>query len=151
MMACRVELAEANAFMGGNPPLHRHHPPVQGHRFSIGVEVAGKLVGVATVGRPVAPKTDKKYIAEVTRVCTDGNKNACSFLYAKAARIAQEMAFTKIQTFVLPTEPGTSLKAAGWVCEGLTGKGDWGNRPNRKKSEHDGPKIKWSKTLRPTP
>ena len=143
MRACRVELSEANAFIDVN---HRHHEPVQGHRFSVGAEVAGKLVGVATVGRPVAPKTDKKFVAEVTRLATNGSKNTCSFLYAKAARIAQEMAFTKIQTFVLQSEPGTSLKAAGWTCEGLTNVGNWKNRPGRKNSESE-PKIKWSKQL----
>lgn len=103
-------------------------------------------MGVATVGRPVAPKTDKKHVAEVTRLATDGTKNVCSFLYGKAARIAQEMAFKKIQTFILPEEPGTSLKAAGWTCEGMTGKGDWTNRPGRN-AANAGPKIKWSKTL----
>ncbi len=147
MKSVRVELSEANAFIDPNlGGCHRHHGSVQGHRFSIGCEVAGKLVGVATVGRPVAPKTDKKYIAEVTRLATNGSKNVCSFLYAKAARIAQEMAFKKIQTFVLLTETGTSLKAAGWVCEGETGKGDWTNRPGRNGS-NAGPKMKWSKTL----
>jgi hypothetical protein len=142
-------LAEANAFMGdeGSPGKHRHHKPVQGHRFSIGAEVGGKLVGVATVGRPVAPKTDKKFVAEVTRLATDGTKNACSFLYAKAARIAQEMAFTKIQTFILQSEPGTSLKAAGWTCEGITGQGDWTNRPGRRTDQPTEPKMKWSKKL----
>jgi hypothetical protein len=98
MKTVRVELNEANAFIGTN---HRHHKPVRGHRFSIGVEAGGRLVGVATIGRPVAPKTDQKHIAEVTRLATDGTKNACSFLYGKAARIALELGFTKIQTFVL--------------------------------------------------
>jgi hypothetical protein len=38
--------------------LHRHHKPVQGHRFSIGAEHDGKLVGGVSVGRPVARLTD---------------------------------------------------------------------------------------------
>lgn len=143
LRAVRVELSEANAFIDVE---HRHHKPVQGHRFSVGAEYGGVLVGVATVGRPVAPKTDKKYIAEVTRLATNGKKNVCSFLYGKAARIAQEMAFRKIQTFVLPHELGTSLKAAGWTCEGITKLGDWTNRPGRN-SDNAGPKIKWSKSL----
>lgn len=143
MKACRVELAEANAFVDA---VHRHHEGLPGHRFSVGAEINGVLVGVVTVGRPVAPKTDKKYIAEVTRLASNGSKNVCSFLYGKAARIAQEMAFKKIQTFVLPSEPGTSLKAAGWTCEGMTGVGDWNNRPGRN-SKNKGPKIKWSKML----
>jgi len=143
IQAVRVELKEANAFID---VTHRHHKPVRGHRFSIGAECGGKLVGIATIGRPVAPKTDKKHIAEVTRLASNGSKNVCSFLYGKAARIARELAFKKIQTFVLLSEPGTSLKAAGWVCEGKTGDGDWTNRPGRS-SDNAGPKYKWSKSL----
>ena len=56
---------------------------------------------------------------------TDGTKNACSFLYAAAARICKEMGFWKIQTYILEEEPGTSLKAAGWKFEALTAGGDW--------------------------
>ena len=144
MNAVRVELSELNDFVALH---HRHHKPVQGHRFSIGVECGGKLVGVASVGRPVARNTDQKYVAEVTRLATDGNKNACSFLYGKAARIAKEMAFTKIQTFILPSESGASLKAAGWTCEGQTQQGSWNNRPNRRTDQPTMPKIKWSKIL----
>lgn len=143
MKAVRVELSEANAFIGVE---HRHHKPVTGHRFSIGAEKGGKLVGVATVGRPVAPKTCQKTVCEVTRLATDGTKNVCSFLYGKAARIAREMAFDKIQTFILRSESGTSLIAAGWDCEGETGVGDWTNRTGRSGENH-GPKVKWSKQL----
>lgn len=146
MKPVRIELKEANAFIG---QLHRHHKPVQGHRFSIGAEKAGKLVGVAVVGRPVARMTDQKNVAEVTRLATDGTKNACSFLYAQAARAAQALAFSKIQTFILDSEPGTSLRAAGWTCEGPSAGGDW-NRPsrgNRRTDQPMEPKTKWSKSL----
>lgn len=146
MRPARVELDEANAFIAG---VHRHHKPVRGHRFSIGAEKAGKLVGVAVVGRPVARMTDQKHVAEVTRLATDGTKNACSFLYAQAARAAKEMAFTKIQTFILKSEPGTSLRAAGWTCEGTSPGGDW-NRPSRggrRTDQPQEPKVKWSKEL----
>lgn len=54
---------------------------------------------------------------EVSRVCTDGTYNACSMLYGACARIAKEMGFKKIQTYILQTEPGTSLKASGWKME----------------------------------
>ncbi len=146
MKAVRVELSEANSFIA---EVHRHHKPVQGHRFSIGVEHGGKLVGVAVVGRPVARMTDQKNVAEVTRLATDGTRNACSFLYAQCARAAQELAFTSIQTFILATEPGTSLRAAGWINRGASAGGDW-NRPSRGGRRTDQPmepKIKWSKQL----
>ena len=54
---------------------------------------------------------------EVTRLCTDGTHNACSFLYAAAARRARREGYAKIITFILQSEPGTSLRAAGWKLE----------------------------------
>ena len=45
---------------------HRHHKPVVGHRFSVGAEDNGILVGVAIIGRPVARKTDQKNIDDTT-------------------------------------------------------------------------------------
>src|SRR5215469_6564108 len=110
--------------------LHRHHKPAVGHRFSIGAEVDGQIVAAAIVGRPVARMVDQYRVAEVTRLVTDGTRNACSILYAAAARAAQAMGFERIQTYILETEPGTSLKASGWVNEGEAGGGDW-NRPSR--------------------
>ena len=117
-----MELKEANKFIGD---LHRHHKPVQGHRFSIGVEKDGKIVGVACIGRPVARLTNAKEVLEVTRLCTDGTRNACSALYSASARIGKEMGYKKIQTFILETEPGVSLKASGWVYDGWSQGGQW--------------------------
>lgn len=144
MRAVRIELSEANQFVEN---LHRHHKPVVGHRFSIGVEHEGRLVGCVIVGRPVARQTDQKNVAEVTRLVTDGTPNACSFLYGQAARAAKELGFSAIQTFILPTEPGTSLKASGWIMVGQCKVGSWHTR-NRRKDQPEMPKIKWSKPLR---
>lgn len=123
-----VELKEANAFIAA---LHRHHKPVVGHRFSLGcMDDRGVLRGAAICGRPVARMVDQRNVLEVTRLCTDGTKNACSILYAAAARAAQAIGYRKTQTYVLDSEPGTSLLAAGWVDEGEAGGGDW-NRNNK--------------------
>lgn len=78
------------------------------------------FVGAAIVGLPVARKTPQYETSEVTRLVTDGTKNACSFLYAAAARVAREMGFFKIQTFILQEERGISLRAAGWKFDGET-------------------------------
>lgn len=43
-----MTLREANAFVEQN---HRHHGPVVGHKFSIGISDGEKIVGVAIVGR----------------------------------------------------------------------------------------------------
>lgn len=131
-----LELKELNNLVA---KWHRHHKPVQGHRFSIGVTHKGVIHGGAAVGRPVARLGGSpKEVLEVTRLVTDGFKNACSFLYAACARIGKEMGYKKIQTYILDTETGTSLLAAGWNFEGVCGGGSW-TRKNRVRRE-DQPK-----------
>ena len=61
-------------------------PPVVGHKFSIGAASGDTIVGVVIVGRPVSRHRDDGETLEVTRLCTDGSPNVCSFLYGKAAR-----------------------------------------------------------------
>ena len=117
-----VELKEANAFIAQH---HRHHKPVKGHRFSIGVSKENNLVGVAVVGRPVARRTNAKEVLEVTRLCTDGTKNACSSLYSAAARVGKELGYLRIQSFILEIEDGASLKASGWFLDGWSPGGQW--------------------------
>jgi len=118
----RIGLDEANAFVREH---HRHHKPVVGHLFSIGAVMDDKIVGVAIVGRPVARRRDDGITAEVTRLCTDGTKNACSFLYGACARAAFALGFKRIGTFILATEPGTSLTATGWRLIGETPGRSW--------------------------
>ena len=146
-----MELAEANRFVDR---LHRHHDPVAGHRFSVGaVDVAKdgteRLVGVAIVGRPVARLVDKRNTLEVARLCTDGTKNACSFLYAAAARCGKELGYTKIQTYILDVEPGTSLAASGWTLEVETRGGAWKHTSGPRNNKHPlNKKQRWAKVLR---
>lgn len=99
--------------------VHRHHVSPQGDKFRVGVaDEGGVLHGVAMVGRPVSRYLDASGdTVEVIRLCTDGTRNACSFLYSRAARIAQEMGYRKIITYILDTENGSSLKASGWHLE----------------------------------
>ena len=117
-----VSLAVANAFVANH---HRHHKPVVGHKYSIGAQRGDVLVGVAIVGRPVSRYLDNGITLEVNRLCTDGTKNACSFLYAAAWRAAKAMGYKKLITYTLDTESGTSLKAAGFRCAGLAGGKQW--------------------------
>lgn len=129
--------------------FHRHHKKVVGHRFSLGVYDAENVChGAAIVGRPVARLTDQYLTAEVTRLVTDGIENGCSCLYGACARAAKEMGFKRIQTFILVSEPGTSLKAAGWTQEHTTAGGDgWQSRPNRRTDQPTEPKVLWSRKL----
>lgn len=109
-----IELKVANKYIYDN---HRHHKPVQGHKFSIGLFINDSLIGICCCGRPVSRHLDNGYILEVTRLCTDGTKNACSKLYSAAARIARELGYDKIITYILESETGHSLLASGWSCE----------------------------------
>jgi len=93
-----IELNEANEFVRLH---HRHHIMVVGHKFSIGALIASKIVGVVIVGRPVARGRDDGFTLEVTRLCTDGTKNACSFLYALAARATFALGYRRIGTYIL--------------------------------------------------
>ncbi len=104
---------------------HRHHRPPVGHICSLAVAENEKIVGVATIGRPVSRHLDNGFTAEVTRCCTDGTKNACSILYAAAWRAVKALGYKKLITYILNTEPGTSLKAAGFKCVGECGGGKW--------------------------
>jgi hypothetical protein len=122
-----VDFDEANAFVVAH---HRHHGPVQGHKFSIGAVSAGRVVGVAIVGRPVSRLRDDGMTLEVTRLCTDGTRNACSFLYGAACRAAFALGFRRVGTYILASESGASLVAAGWRLIGESNGGRW-HTPSR--------------------
>lgn len=117
-----VSLELANTFVG---MYHRHHFPVVGHKFSIGALAGEELVGVVIVGRPVSRHRDDGLTLEVTRLCTDGTKNACSFLYGAAARAAFALGYARIGTYIRKDEPGVSLTAAGWRLIGETPGRSW--------------------------
>ena len=128
---------------------HRHHKPSRGHKFSICVLLDDQVKGVAICGRPVARGSDDGYTLEVARLCTDGTVNACSKLYAACARIAKEMGYKKIQTYILDSELGTSLKASGWVCEAVTAGGQWVHSDGkaRRTDQPTQPKQRWVNNL----
>ena len=120
--AVSISLQEANQFVEN---LHRHHDPVHRDKFRCGAVCDGKLVGVVQIGRPVSRGLDDGQTAEVVRLCTDGTRNACSFLYARAANAAKELGYSRIYTYILDSEDGASLKASGWVFDGWTHGGTW--------------------------
>lgn len=120
---CPVDLDEANAFVA---QFHRHHQPVQGHKFSLGLTDGAEIVGVIIVGRPVSRMLDNGWVLEVTRCCTNGKQgNSCSLLYAAAWRAAKALGYKKLITYTLSSEPGISLRAAGWKVIGESGGGSW--------------------------
>lgn len=140
-----IELKAANEFVAG---LHRHHDPVYRDKYRLAAEKDGKIVGVIQVGRPVARHLDDGMTLEVVRLCTNGTKNVCSFLCSRAARIAAEMGYRRIVTYILDTEMGASLKAAGWHKEADTRGHTWScpSRPRADKAPVCD-KQRWSKSL----
>lgn len=148
MIIVPLELKELNALVS---KWHRHHQPVQGHRFSLGLLDNGEYVGGCSVGRPTARLGGSpKQVLEVTRLVTNGKKNACSMLYSASARVGKEMGYSKIQTYILDSELGVSLKASGWICEDNNcGGGQW-KHTDGKERRTDQPtckKQRWAKML----
>lgn len=125
--------------------FHRHHGASVGARFSLAViDESGRVRGVAMMGRPVARGFSSRTVLELTRMATDGCDNAPSALYGAARRVAREMGFHRIVTYIRSDEPGTSLKAAGWHPENLLVGRSWDtrSRPREDKTEIIG-RVRW--------
>lgn len=118
-------LREANEFIKTH---HRHHKPVPGCKFAIAAADDNDIHAVIVVGRPVARHLDDGWTLEVNRLASDGTKNACSMLYAAAWRGAKALGYKRLITYTLESEPGTSLRAAGWRLIGIRGGGSWSRK-----------------------
>lgn len=148
-----ITLRAANAYVAQH---HRHNIPVAGNKFSISCYDGDRLCGVAIAGRPVARRLDDGLTLEILRVCTDGTHNACSILYGACSRCAKEMGYKRVVTYTLVSEPGSSLKAAGFKNCGEAGGGSWDvpSRPRELVQENlfgssvkypTGKKTRWEK------
>ena len=129
---------------------HRHHTKAPaGWKFGISVRTGQTINGVIMVGRPVSRALDNGFTLEVTRCCTDGTKNVCSMLYSAAARAAKALGYHLIITYVLASESGASVKAAGWKMIAITRGGSW-DCPSRPRIDAAPicPKIRFEKNLR---
>jgi len=124
---------------------HRHHLPPRGARFCLAAaDAAGRIRGVAAVGRPCARHLDDGWTVEVLRVATDGAANACSFLYGAAWRAARAMGFRRAVTYTLRDESGASLRGAGWRCLGVAGGGSWSRASRPRVDQHPlQSKLRW--------
>lgn len=119
---------EAFAFVAQH---HRTHQPPRGALFCIAAIHQEAVIGVVVVGRPVARGAQDGWTAEVTRLAVlEGHPNACSFLYAAAWRAARAMGYRKLITYILDTDPGTSVRAAGWKLIGAVRGRSW-HTPSR--------------------
>ncbi|KZX57745.1 hypothetical protein A3709_19165 [Halioglobus sp. HI00S01] len=133
---------------------HEHHQPPRGWRWGHAIYNGSDLIGVATVGRPVARMISGETTVEINRLAVRRDMgrltwNACSKLYAEAAKEAKKRGYERIITYILESEQGATLKAAGWDLERITQGGSW-NSPSRPR-EDKAPtcaKRRYGKTLR---
>src|SRR4029077_16208179 len=106
--AVPLTLGEANAFVGA---VHRHNGQLPIVRIAVGaVDEKGVLRGVATAGRPAARALGAPTTLEISRVCSDGAPNLCSFLYARIVRAARELGYARLVLYTKEEEDGASLK-----------------------------------------
>lgn len=157
MTVVPLTLAEARRYVAEH---HRHNEPPVGHRFSIGLRRAdGLLAGVVIASHPVARKVDDGLTIEITRLTTEGDRNACSRLYGAACRAAQAMGYRRVITYTLATESGESLRASGFRVDGTTdGHDGWKHGDGARNAAFRprlfdppkmpvGPKVRWVRDL----
>lgn len=144
-----INRAEAFAFVKRH---HRHHKPPVGSVVQVAVsDDAGTIRGVAVGGRPVARMADDGWTLEVTRVATDGARNACSMLYGALWRAARALGCRRMITYTLPAEGGASLRGAGFKLIGEAGGGSWSRKSRPRVDLHPTQaKMRWERTD-PTP
>jgi hypothetical protein len=128
---------------------HRHLPELQGGLFAVQVvdDTNGDCVGVGIAGNPSRVWQNSGRIV-ITRVATVGAGNACSAIYGSLARAAKALGYKEIWTYTLAEEPGTSLRAAGFMDMGMTDGGEW-SRPSRSRAPaiRPEPKRRWMRNL----
>ena len=141
-----ITLRVARAYVNTH---HRHLRGPAGATLAIGVQDAqARLRGVAVLGRPVARRLDDGATLEVTRVATDGCRNACSALYGAACRVAKALGYQTVMTYTLFSDHGTSLRASGWRQTGLTSGGAWTRVGRSRADAHPlTPKRRWTASL----
>jgi hypothetical protein len=114
--------------------FHRHLKSPIGHKFSISLFHENILIGVIMVGRPISRILDDGYTLECNRLTTTGTRNACSKLYSAAISAAKFLGYRKIITYILTTESGSSLRAAGFRQKNTTTHLSWDCPSRERKS-----------------
>lgn len=126
--------------------VHRRLPKVQGAMWCVSVRSGAEIVGVALVGWPSQEQTTDEidHLRVLRCAVKEGYKNACSMLYGACWRAARAMGADSMDTFTNLDEPGTSLRAAGWIEAGTTKGGHYG-RPSRARRPQVNaePKRRW--------
>ena len=90
---------------------------MMGTACAASLSVAGPLPGIWTL--------------EILRCCTDGTYNACSKLYGACCHIGFDMGYDRIVTYTLASKTGASLRASGFVFDGIAGGQMWTGQRRR--------------------
>ena len=127
---------------------HRKLPRVQGAMWGVSVldALTGEVLGVALVGWPSRMQTDGTcpHLRVLRVAVVEGVPNACSMLYGAAWKAARALGAVRMDTHTHLEEPGVSLRAAGWVEDGLTDGGEHSRESRPRKPAVDArPKRRW--------
>jgi hypothetical protein len=146
-----LPLDQAKAYVTA---YHRHLADAPtGHIFSVGCYADGVLVGVAMCGRPVSRHLDNGHTLEVYRVCTQGQKNACSKLYGACQQVGRKKGFKSLITYTLLSESAGSVRGANFTlaATNVGGKCWKGKRQANRKSGQTNQELKnrWAYDLEP--
>lgn len=138
--------AEANDYV---KTVHRHNGTLPTSIFRVLVHDDERIVrGVAIAGAPKARMLMTPGTLEVSRVATDGSRNACSMLYGACTRAARALGYRRLVTYTLEIEAGASLRASGWSLTSRTKAESWSRRQAAKGNPdyvdgHDAVTNKW--------
>jgi hypothetical protein len=145
-----LTLRQANDFVEQH---HRHSARTSndGGKFAIGLEVDGKLVGAAIVGRPVARMLQQEGTAELLRCCVspDAPHCAASKLNGRAKRVWQLMGGIRLVSYTLATESGATMRATGFERAAEVPARAWDTPSRRRlpKAIEQQDKVRWEAAL----
>lgn len=132
---------------------HRHLPDVGGGRFAAAlIDEQRQVRGVAVAGN--GPQEWERL--HIARVAVEdglpgptGHANCgCAQLYGAICRAGKALGYLEAWTYTLLEEPGTSLRAAGFVDMGLTEGGEHDRICRRRRpAKRPEPKRRWRRIL----
>jgi len=135
-----ISIKRAQAFVFEH---HRHLKKIQGAMWAVSVWTGEELRGVAMVGH-AARMLGLETLSVLRVAVIEGTPNACSMLLGACARVAKAMGAENLVTYTLEQEPGTSLRAAGWVFGGMTSGGEHSRKSRpRQAALFPEPKKRW--------
>lgn len=112
--------------------FHSYRKAPRGALFCLRANCENEFAAVAMVCRPIRPQNCDGFTAEIARlVVRDNFPHVGSFLASRCWRVAKQLGYRRLLTYVADTHAGTMWKAAGFKRIGVSSSGIWHNRqPN---------------------